>query len=172
MYLYIAAWHVFVELPLFSTADMLVCQSTKTPTQIERDNMLAKKLTSKRATKFREQFNTYSFPSDYFEISGKDNITQFDRDCNKILDSFKSKFLIGGDRAKYLETFSIEKWCELPVVERNEHTLSNCVRCFEKHGDCQHSFPLKPMFEHKPLVVLDQDALLKQGINKFTSNVS
>lgn len=128
---------------------------------------------SKRASNFRGQFSTYSFPDDYFEVRGKDKTTQFDRDCTKILDSFKLKFLAGGrgDRKKYLDTFSIAKWHQLPVVERKEHTLSNCIRCFEKHYDSQRSFPLKPMFTHKPLVAVDQDALQRQGVKKFTSNV-
>ena len=87
---------------------------------------------SKRKIDFRGQFSTYSFPDNYFEVSGKDKTTQFERDCNKILDSFKLKFLAGGrgDREKYLDTFSIARWHELPVAERKEHSLSNCIRCF------------------------------------------
>lgn len=121
-------------------------------------------------TNFGGQF---SFPDNYFEIGGKDKATQFDRDCTKILDSFKLKFLAGGrgDRQKYLSTFFIARWHELSVAERKEHSLSNCIRCFEKYYDCQHSFPLKPMFTHKPPVVVDQDALQRQGIKKFTCNV-
>lgn len=74
------------------------------------------------------------------------------------------KFLAGGDRKKYLDTFSIARWHELPVAERKEHTLSNCIRCFEKHYDSQFSFPLKPKFTHNPPVTVDQDALQRQGI--------
>lgn len=128
---------------------------------------------SRRATNFRGQFSIYSFPDNYFEVRGKDKTTQFDRDCTKILDSFKLKFRAGGrgDGQKYLDTFSRARWHKLPVVERKEHSLSNCIRCFEKHFDSQRSFPLKPMFTHKPLVTVDQDSLQRQGIKKFTGNV-
>lgn len=50
-----------------------------------------------RATHFKTQFNTclsYGIPNNYFEASGKDRISQFDRDCNKILDGFKSNFAV------------------------------------------------------------------------------
>jgi hypothetical protein len=143
----------------------------KTPTQIEQGNMLGKQLTLQR--ELLSQFTTYSFPDDYFETTGKDKTTQFDRDCSKILDGFKMKFLAGGrgDRKKYLDTFSGAKWHRLPVVEKKEHSLSNCIRCFEQRYDIQRSFPLKPMFTHKPLIAVDLDALQRQGIKKFTGNV-
>ena len=130
--------------------------------------------TLKRATSFKEQFSkTYSFPENYFDVSGRYSKTQFDRDCDKILDGFKSKFLAGfrGDRQGYLDTFSVAKWYHLPVAERSKHSLSNCVRCFEQHFNRQRSFPLKPMYHHKPLVQLDQDAMQRQGTKKFTSNL-
>ena len=63
--------------------------------------------TLKRMTNFKEQFSdTYHFPEGYFDVNGKDNMTQFDRDCNKILDGFKSKFPTGANKESYLETFS------------------------------------------------------------------
>ena len=71
----------------------------------------------------------------------------------------------------YLSTlFSLEKWLALPLAEKNNHTLSNCVGCYEKHKEQQHFFPLKPFYEPKPVVVLDQRALQRQGPENFTSN--
>ena len=129
--------------------------------------------TDKRARAFRQQFSTYSFPDKYFEVSGKDGTTQFDRDCDRILDSFKSKFLAGAqdDRKGYLDTFSLAKWHELPVAERKQHSLSNCVSCFLKHFNRQCSFPMKPVYQHKPSVVVDEAAFQRQGLAKFTDNV-
>ena len=44
-----------------------------------------------RAQKFRSQFSDcrdYSIPEAYFEPRGKDGTSQFDRDCNKILNGY------------------------------------------------------------------------------------
>ena len=80
--------------------------------------------TSKRVTNFREQFGgTYCFPEGYFDVSGK-KLPQFDRDCNKILDGFKSKFLVGADKETYLDTFSHSNWCELCEGEKKTTYIS------------------------------------------------
>ena len=115
----------------------------------------------------------YGFPEGYFEAKGKENFSQFDRDSQKILAGFKLKFRtdIGLDRSSYLSTFSLEKWSELPTVEKRRHTLSNCTRCFEMHEQQQHSFPLKPFFQPQPVVLVDQAAMQRQGIKHFTNNV-
>ena len=129
--------------------------------------------TLKRAREFRTQFSNFSYPENYFQVGGKDRKAPFDRDCDKILDGFKSKFLAGarGDRQGYLETFSLAKWHALPVVERNKHTMSNCVLCCEQYYDRQRSFPLKPMYCHNPTVTVQQGALQRQGTKKFTNNL-
>ena len=48
---------------------------------------------------------------------------------------------------------------------------ANCARCAELHSNRQSSFPLKPQYIPRPLVVLDQNALQRQGVKKFTSSV-
>ena len=64
---------------------------------------------AKRQAKFKEQFSsTFSYPDGYFDKRSKD-ATQFDRDCTKILDGFKPKFLKGGDKETYLSLFSKKK---------------------------------------------------------------
>ena len=128
---------------------------------------------SKRCKKFREQFSsTYGLPDRYFTAkSSKDNKTQFDRDCCKILDGFKSKFLAGGNRELYLNAFSHSKWSQLSADERKKHSLGKCAGCFELHKESQHSFPLKPTYEHKAIVTLDTDALQRLGVKKFTTSV-
>lgn len=127
---------------------------------------------SRRQSSFKDQFSgIYSFPENYFSVYSKSNTTKFDRDCNRILDGFKSKFLVGGDRESYLNTFSHSKWCELPLAERRQHSLSECARCYELHKERQHSFPLKPDYHHKPLVTVDQDAMKRLGVKKFTTGV-
>ena len=42
--------------------------------------------TSKRMTNFKDQFSsTCCFPEGYFDVIGKKNMRQFERDCSKIL---------------------------------------------------------------------------------------
>ena len=129
--------------------------------------------TSKRIINFRQQFSAiYRFPDGYFDVRDKNNMTQFDRDCNKILDGFKSKFPVVGNRESYLNTFSYSKWCELSVNERKQHSLSKCARCFELHQNSQLSFPLKPTYHHnEPIITVNQDAVKKLGIKKFATSV-
>ena len=127
--------------------------------------------TTRRATKFREQFSTYCLPESYFKVSGNKNTSQFDRDCKRIVDGFKSKFPFGTNRDSYLATFSNSKWYELSVEERKRHSLGNCVRCFELHRESQESFPLKPFYHHNPIVTVDQEALQRLGVKKFTAGI-
>ena len=179
---------MFLELLLLSTVGMPVCASIKTPTHKELGNVLARLLTLrqtidtlKRIINFREQFSAiYCFPNGYFDVRDKNNVTQFDRDCNKILDGFKSKFPVVGNRESYLNTFSYSKWCELSVNERKQHSLSKCARCFELHQNSQLSFPLKPTYHHnepiitvnqEPIITVNQDAVKKLGIKKFATSV-
>ena len=124
---------------------------------------------TKRETKFRDQFSgTYFFPEGYFSVIGRKGLTQFNRDCDKVLDGFKSKFPVRQPRESYLDTFSHS---ELPVAERKQHSLGKCGRCFELHKDSQLSFPLKPCYHHKPILSIDEDALQRLGLKKFTSGV-
>ena len=129
----------------------------------------------KRLNSFRSQFGPhpqYKIPDGYFEVNGK-GTTQFDRDCNKILDSFVKyrNVDIQFTKNSYLMNFSSSKWSKLPIAEKAQHTLGNCKRCFELHPEHQAAFPLKPQYIDKPVVTLDYDALQRQGIKKFTSNV-
>ena len=56
-------------------------------------------------------------------------------------------------------------------TERRQHSLSNCVKCHELHKDSQKSFPLKPLYHHKPFVTINQDAMQKLGVKKFTAGL-
>lgn len=134
---------------------------------------------SNRANHFRSQFDgcpSYGIPDGYFEPTGKNNFSQFDRDCNKILDGFLQKFReIGHTRESYLQMFSFVKWSQLPDSEKAKHTLSNCLRCFELHKTYQLSFPMKPTYhpdpDPKPAITLNQEAFQKEGVKTFTRSV-
>ena len=104
--------------------------------------------TSERISKFKEQFSaSYSFPEGYFNESGQHKKSQFDRDCNRILDGFGKQFPTECEKKSYISTFSDSKWRELSVAERKLHSLSKCSRCYERHQQIQLSFPLKPAYQ-------------------------
>lgn len=126
-----------------------------------------------RIEKFKSQFSDYQgygIPENYFQPTlGKDNLSQFNRDSNKILDGFQLSFLRGHSRDTYLNEFSSLKWSQFPDSEKNEHTLSKCSRCFEQYKECQASFPLKLCYESKnPVINIDWAA---QGLKQFTDTV-
>ena len=130
--------------------------------------------TQTRLTRLTSQFSTYSnIPEGYFEARGKNNLSQFDCDCSKILSGFTSKFRseIGLCRQSYLQAFSLSKWSELSGIEKKQHTLSNCNRCYECHEELQRSYPLKPFYQPEPIVKLNVDSMQTQGVRKFTTKV-
>ena len=131
---------------------------------------------TEREEKFRSQFRAhpnFGIDEDYFQLRDKNNNSPFERDCNKILDYFQKKFR-GGRQSKdcYLETFSSLKWSQLPDLEKNFHTYSNCRQCYKQHKECQLSFPQKPFFHPKePVVSIDVDAIHILGEELFTTAV-
>ena len=83
--------------------------------------------TSLRASNFRAMFSStasFGLPNlDYYESKGKKNLSQFDRDCDKVLDGFKKKWPGGlEDKLAYLAQFSRTKWSELPIEDKCKHT--------------------------------------------------
>ena len=108
--------------------------------------------TTQRAANFRAMFDSDNhLPEEDFSVRGRKNMTKFDRHCDKILDCYRLKFRRGGDRQSYLDTFSHSKWCELPDSEKEMHSISKCIRCFQLHKESQHSFPLNPTFNYTPV---------------------
>ena len=132
-----------------------------------------------RAFNFRSQFSdcpNYGIPSDYFEPRGKDGSSQFDRDCQKILNGFTSlKWPSNSkiDRETYLMKFSSTKWSELSTTEKAMHSMTQCSHCYDTSFEYQKTFPLKPFFQPQcvPVVQIDRERLKRQGTKKFTSNV-
>lgn len=59
---------------------------------------------------------------------------------------------------------------ELPASEKSQHTLSNCIRCFEVHQYHQQQFTLKPQYHPQPAIIIDRARLLQQGAKAFTTN--
>ena len=127
----------------------------------------------RRALSFKSQFNGfpgYGIPQDYFEENPSSRLSPFDKACEKILDAFMSKWRhdLEVDRDVYLNRFSEDKWTDLTNIEKQQHTLGNCRRCFELYQIYQQCFPLKPTYQPTPAVCVDRKALQQQGTKKFT----
>ena len=120
--------------------------------------------TQARAINFRSEFGNVSnhgIPTGYFKCKGKSQKSQFDHDCEKILDGFKAKFRsdIGLNRDNYIHTFSHQNWSELSDTEKEQHTLSKCKCCCQLHEALQLSFPLKPAYQPEPVLAINTQAL-------------
>lgn len=131
-----------------------------------------------RAEKFQYQFTapaTYGIPNGYFVPTGKDHTSQFDRDCSKIVDGFSMKFKGHSkefnSHLSYLDEFSIEKWSELSLLEKSQHTMSECIRCFTIHKIPQQQFPLNPQYNPHPSVTINRAHFQQQGVKAFTTSL-
>ena len=47
------------------------------------------------------------------------------------------------ERAKFLETFSVEKWKELAFEKKKEHTFVECSSCQKNFGAIQSTYPVE-----------------------------
>ena len=113
-----------------------------------------------RTSKFQSLYKGYKFaiPDDYFICKcGKKHQSQFNRDCEKILKGFATKWHPHNARKEYEQHFSISKWNALSAADKSSHTLSNCTACFTQFYDQQKQFPLKPIFQPSPVLTFDQD---------------
>ena len=101
------------------------------------------------------------------QIANKAGKSQFDRDCDKVLDGFKKKWPegVGVHKHEYLARFSIGKWSELPTEAKQIHTLSNCIVCCDKYQTYQVVFPLKPVFQLPTAINVNTTMLQQQGVN-------
>ena len=113
-----------------------------------------------RATKFHSLYKGYKFaiPDDYFTYkSEKKSQSQFNRDSEKILKGFATKWHPHNARREYEQHFSIAKWHALSAADKSSHTLSNCTACFTQFYEQQKQFPLKPIFQPSSVLTFDQD---------------
>ena len=71
--------------------------------------------TAERATKFTAQYSCcpqylHGIQDSYLDKKDKHGCSQFDRDCNKVLDGFKIKWRGTNSKNEYLDHFSEERW--------------------------------------------------------------
>ena len=79
-----------------------------------------------RASEFRLLFDTptYELPSNLFD-SHEIKWSLFDKNCEHIDKTFSKKWHPAVKRVEYTNTFSVEKWKNLPTSEKRKHTLSS-----------------------------------------------
>ena len=62
---------------------------------------------------------------------------------SRILVNNFNKWLQNPDeKRKYMEHFSSNAWSKLSVMQRKEHSISNCKACVLEHQSYQETFPL------------------------------
>ena len=72
----------------------------------------------------------------------------FDCHCEAVVEALSRGFKTHAHkRAEYLETFSVKKWENLPLVEKKKHSVGKCTACAVNFPDLQKSFPMQPTFE-------------------------
>ena len=125
--------------------------------------------TTKRTTEFKELFHDcehFGLQATYFE--SKPNLSDFDRDCTNILKLWSNRWNPSGNKKEYEETFSTTRWKNLPMEEKQLHTLRNCRGCYTKFGEAQWLFPQGPHHVHDPIVSVDTKQLQILGKKQAT----
>ena len=57
-------------------------------------------------------------------------------------------------RLEYVDTFSIQRWKELPLGTKKKHSVSYCKACYDTYPSLQNAFPGKPVYEPEKIVSL------------------
>ena len=111
--------------------------------------------TQQRASEFKQLFSectNYGIDEIYFNDDGK-NGSLFNRDCTKILQSFKKKWHPQETRCDYEKPFSTANWKALPLVKKQLHTLAKCKACHKQYPHLQLVYPQGPYYEESILSV-------------------
>lgn len=113
----------------------------------------------KRKSEFKQLFSNcenYGLQETYFE--SKPDLSDFDHDCEKILKLWRNRWNPSENRNKYEETFATRRK-DLPLEEKQTHTLKECKGCHKKFGEAQRLFPQGPLHEYNPIVSVDINQL-------------
>ena len=107
-----------------------------------------------RMEQFRDIFSMLIFKlnTELFQLDNKGQ-QPFDRKCDMILESLRSKWHPTAKRMEYISTFSIQNWKSLSQAQQAMHTLASCEGCYYSYKELQEAFPGKPMFIVQPQIV-------------------
>ena len=91
----------------------------------------------------------------------------WNRDCSKVLQSFKKKWHPKETRCDYEKAFSTANWKALHLDKKQLHTLANCKACHKQYPHLQLAYPQGPYYEESILSV-NTDGLQLLGEKKAT----
>ena len=66
-----------------------------------------------------------------------------------LLTAFRYTWHSEHGQKEHIETFSLEKWKNLPEASKKGHSISNCTACAQQHADLQSAISLNPIFVYK-----------------------
>ena len=116
---------------------------------------------TERALKFRNLFgmnDKYGVQPSYFEANDNQS-SQFDHDCEKIVQIWSKRWNPSSTRQEYEATFAIQKWKDLSKEQKEQHTLQKCKACQKRHQELQLNFPMGPYFNRPCIISVNKEAL-------------
>ena len=104
-----------------------VATGRKARQQIDTAERATSYCTAERATNFTAQYSCcpqylHGIQDSYLDKKDKHGCSQFDRDCNKVLDGFKMKWRGTNSKNEYLDHFSEERWRRSTAYRRQTET--------------------------------------------------
>ena len=102
---------------------------------------------SSQTDQFQALFKECNMPKDLFSFNQKQTM-YFEVYCQAIIQAICRGFKkCPPKKITYLNTFSLKKWKNIPVVEKKKHLVAKCIACTVNYPTEQQSFPLQPIFE-------------------------
>ena len=92
------------------------------------------------------------------------SLTTAKKRVRQLLDEFNKKWHPQSQKDTFLSVFSLNSWSNLPLEEKNKHTLQDCSACFEQHLSLTRAFPCNKAFKTKlksedPVISFNQQDL-------------
>ena len=88
----------------------------------------------------------FQLEPNYFEKRSNGQNSAFENHIIIVEKAF-NKFDLILKKEAYVKTFSVLNWMSLSTLEKESHSLSNCVICASKFYEIQRTFLLKSFFE-------------------------
>ena len=94
----------------------------------------------KRANRFQSVFPDFA-ASTYYAVKKGQHLSQFNKHCKSVIQSFNRKWSKQMDLKTYMTNFSISKWVAMTKQVQSKHRLSNCPECANTYHKLQVTFP-------------------------------
>ncbi len=125
-----------------------------------------------RKEKLLELFSAcpdYGLKNQKFQ-SNKGRPSLFDRNCQKIIEAWRTKWNTVSSKTAYEAAFSVDTWSAMSPSDQQRHTLASCYECCTKFPELQQNFPLKPYYNVSVVEIRD-GVLQRMGKKESTQNV-